>query len=69
MMRQAEVCFPKFPVKHIANRIIYLRKITRLDQRLFMSALLSKKALSPEEQNLVEQVYQGLSRGWIRVVE
>jgi hypothetical protein len=34
-----------------------------------MSAVLSKKFLSQEEQNLVEQVYQGLNRGWIRVVE
>jgi hypothetical protein len=34
-----------------------------------MSALLAKKSLSPEEQNLVEQVYQGLHRGWIKVVE
>ncbi|HEY9613611.1 hypothetical protein [Allocoleopsis sp.] len=46
-----------------------LRKITRIDQHLFMSALLSKKALSPEEKNLVEQVYQGLNKGWIKVVD
>jgi hypothetical protein len=68
-MRQTQVCFPKFPVHQVANRIIGLRKITRIDQHLFMSAVLSKKSLSPEEQNLVEQVYQGLHRGWIRVVE
>lgn len=68
-MRQAEICFPKFPVEHLANRIMCLRKITRIDQHLFMSALLSKKALSPEEQNLVEKVYQGLNKGWIKVVD
>jgi len=34
-----------------------------------MSALLSKKSLSPEEKNLVEKVYDGLSRGWIKVVD
>lgn len=68
-MRPTQVYFPRFPVTQIANRIIYLRKITRVDQQLFMSALLSKKSLSPEEENLVEQVYQGLSRGWIKVVE
>jgi hypothetical protein len=34
-----------------------------------MSALLSRKSLSQEEQNLVEQVYQDLNRGWIKVVE
>lgn len=68
-MKPIQVCFPKFPVKQVANRIIYLRKITRVDQQLFMSAVLSKKSLSPEEQNLVEQVYQGLNMGLIRVVE
>jgi hypothetical protein len=68
-MRQTQVYFPKFPIPQIANRIISVRKISRLDQQLFMSALLAKKSLSPEEQNLVEQVYQGLHRGWIKVVE
>lgn len=68
-MAPSQVCFPKFPVQHVANRIINLRKITRIDQHLFMSAVLSKKSLSPEEQNLVERVYDGLNRGWIRVVE
>jgi hypothetical protein len=68
-MKTAEICFPKFPVQHIASRIINLRKITRIDQQLFMSAVLSKKALSSEEQNLVEQVYRGLNNGWIRVVD
>ena len=68
-MSRPQVCFPKFPVNQVANRIIYLRKITRIDQHLFMSALLSKKNLSKEEQNLVEQVYQGLSKGWIKVAE
>lgn len=68
-MKSAQVCFPKFPIQHIANRIIRLRQITRIDQYLFMSAILSKRFLSPEEQNLVEQVYKGLNRGWIKVVE
>ncbi|GAB4185759.1 MAG: hypothetical protein Fur006_24520 [Coleofasciculaceae cyanobacterium] len=68
-MRQTQVCFPKFPVQQIANRIIYRRKISRIDQHLFMSALLSKKSLSSEEKNLVEKVYDGLSRGWIKVVD
>ncbi|HEY9666819.1 MAG TPA: hypothetical protein V6C91_08435 [Coleofasciculaceae cyanobacterium] len=68
-MRQTQICFPKFPVQQLATRIINLRKISRIDQHLFMSALLSKKALSPEEHNLVEQIYDGLHRGWIKVVE
>jgi hypothetical protein len=53
----------------VADRIISFRKITRIDQHLFMAAVLSKKSLSLEEKNLVEQIYQGLNRGWIRVTE
>ncbi len=68
-MRQTQIHFPKFPVEQVASRIINRRKITRIDQQLFMSALLSKKSLSPEEANLVERVYDGLNRGWIKVVE
>ncbi len=66
-MMSTKVCFPKFPVQQVANRIISLRKITWIDQQLFMSAVLSKKNLSSEEKNLVEQIYQDLNRGWIRV--
>ena len=68
-MKSTQICFPKFPVPQIANRIIGLRKITRIDQHLFMAAILGKKCLSPEEKTLVEEVYEGLSRGWIKVVE
>ncbi len=68
-MRSTQVCFPRFPVQQVAERIIYFRKITRIDQHLFMAAVLSKKSLSLEEQNLVEKIYQGLNRGWIRVTE
>lgn len=68
-MKSTQMCFPRFPIQQIAQRIIGMRQISRLDQRLFMSALLSKHSLSLEEQNLVEQIYQGLSLGWIRVVE
>ena len=68
-MKINQICFPKFPVEHIANRILSLRRITRIDQQLFMSSVLAKECLSPEEKNLVEQVYQGLSSGFIRVVD
>lgn len=68
-MQQTQVCLPQFPVQELANRIMHFRKITRLDQQLFMSALLSKDFLSPEEKKLVNEIYQGLNRGWIKAVE
>ncbi|AOY83871.1 MAG: hypothetical protein F6J90_37365 [Moorea sp. SIOASIH] len=68
-MKPSQVIFPKFPVKQIAKRIIHMRQITRIDQQLFMSALLAKASLSLEEQTLVQEIYDGLNRGLIRVVE
>ncbi|EGJ30158.1 MULTISPECIES: hypothetical protein [Moorena] len=68
-MKSFQVIFPKFPVKQIAKRIIHMRQITRIDQQLFMSALLAKASLSLEEQTLVQEIYDGLNRGLIRVVE
>ncbi|MEO8893767.1 MAG: hypothetical protein ABI417_19950 [Coleofasciculaceae cyanobacterium] len=66
-MKSTQVCFPKFPVQQVAHRIISLRKITWIDQQLFMSAALAKKTLSVEEETLVKQIYQGLHQGWIKV--
>lgn len=66
-MKSTQICFPKFPVQQVAHRIISLRKITWIDQQLFMSAALAKKTLSAEEETLVKQIYQGLNQGWIKV--
>ena len=68
-MKYSQVIFPKFPVQHIAKRIINMRQITRIDQQLFMSALLAKASLSLEEQILVQEIHDGVNRGLIRVVE
>jgi hypothetical protein len=56
-------------VREVINNIISHRSINRLDQKIFMSALLSKEKLSQEDQKMVDQVYQGLQSGLIRVVE
>ena len=56
-------------VREVIDNIISRRSINRLDQKIFMSALLSKEKLSQEDQKMVDQVYQGLQSGLIRVVE
>lgn len=68
-MEHSQSSSGKLPVQEIAVRIIDSRQITRSDQRLLMSSLLSSDALSPEEQNLVQQIYKDLRIGLIRVVE
>ncbi len=67
-MQYSQVGFQKLPLQQIAARIIDSRQITRNDQNILMSALLSKESLSSEEQNLVQQIYKDLKIGLIRVV-
>ncbi|HEY9709417.1 MAG TPA: hypothetical protein V6D48_14530 [Oculatellaceae cyanobacterium] len=67
-MQHSQIDFQKLPLQQIAAQIIDSRQITRADQNILMSALLSKESLSPEEQNLVQQIYKDLKIGLIRVV-
>ena len=67
-MQYSQTGFQKLPLQQIAARIIDSRQITRADQNILMSALLSKDSLSSEEQNLVQQIYKDLKMGLIRVV-
>ncbi|HEY9599188.1 MAG TPA: hypothetical protein V6D33_16100 [Cyanophyceae cyanobacterium] len=68
-MKQSQTESPKVVVHAIADRIIASRRITRTDQNILMSALLSSDTLTPEEQNLVQQIYKDLRLGLIRVTE
>lgn len=56
-------------VTELVERLLATRKMTRADQHQLMATLLSKNTLSPEEQAQVNRVYEGLRRGWIRVVD
>lgn len=67
-MQSPQIDFHKLPLQQIATRIIDSRQISRADQNILMSALLSKESLSSEEQNLVQQIYKDLKIGLIRVV-
>ncbi|HEY9652887.1 MAG TPA: hypothetical protein V6C95_19675 [Coleofasciculaceae cyanobacterium] len=68
-MNQSPIESPTVLVHAIADRIIASRRITRTDQNILMSALLSSDTLTPEEQNLVQQIYKDLRLGLIRVTE
>lgn len=63
------VCSPQLPVEMIVERIFETRRLTRADQQVFMSALLSKESLTPAEQIQIDRVFEGLRQGRIRVVE
>ncbi|UBF23563.1 hypothetical protein K9N68_17385 [Kovacikia minuta CCNUW1] len=52
-------------VHEVVDRILDSRKITRKDQHL----LLSLNILSPEERSLLNQVFDRLQMGLLRVVD
>lgn len=60
---------PSVSVEKLVNQIFSSRKITRHDQRLLMSLLLSKDTLSVEEHSYIDQVFERLRRGLIHVVD
>ncbi|MDF0555113.1 hypothetical protein [Kamptonema sp. UHCC 0994] len=56
-------------VEEVVKRIFINRKITRADQRRFMAAMMSKDALTVEEHEQIDRVFDGLRRGVLRVVD
>ena len=56
-------------VEEVVKRIFINRKITRADQRRFMTAMMSKDALTVEEHEQIDRVFDGLRRGVLRVVD
>lgn len=51
------------------ERILGARRLSREDQETFMALLLSKNNLSEKEQRQIDQVYEALRNGRIRVVD
>lgn len=68
-MKHSQIESPNVVVHAIADRIIVSRRISRTDQNILMSALLSSDTLTAEEQHLVQQIYKDLRMGLIRVTE
>lgn len=60
---------PQLPVEKIVERIFAFRQIGRLDQHLLMSAMLSKDKIAPSELDRVNEVFDALQRGLLKVVD
>ena len=52
-------------LQEVVSRIMSSRRITRFDQRI----LLSTRSLSGEEQRLINQVFDRLRTGFLKVVD
>lgn len=66
---QAQATLPKISLDKIVERIMAFRQISRIDQRLLMSSLLSKDSLSEQEQSNINRVFDALQRGLLKVVD
>ncbi|MFM7407658.1 MAG: hypothetical protein ACKO3K_13625 [Cuspidothrix sp.] len=53
----------------VLERIFSIRRITRQDQNLLMSTLLSKEELDEDERRQITRVFKGLRSGFIKVVD
>lgn len=68
-MMATQVYVPSTSVEQVVERMFKFRQITRIDQQLLMSALLSKEALEQSDRYLIKQVTDAIKNGMLRVVD
>lgn len=68
-MTARQSSFSRKTAKEVISDITSRHIINRADQKIFMSALLSKETLSQEDRIAIEKIYQGLQSGLIRVID
>lgn len=56
-------------LEKVLEHIFAIRRITRQDQQLLMSTLLSKEDLNEQERLQISRVFDALQRGLIKVVD
>lgn len=64
-----ETIFPQCTVEQLVHQIFVRRRISRMDQHLLMSLLLSKNALDPQDRNSIDRVFYALKTGSLQVVD
>jgi transcriptional regulator CtsR len=55
--------------EELISQILQSRKITRKDQHRLMSTLLSQDLLGEKERILIDQVFDGVRKGFLKVVD
>ncbi|AFY33514.1 hypothetical protein [Calothrix sp. PCC 7507] len=53
----------------VLEHIFAIRRITRRDQQLLMSTLLSKEGLNEQERLQISKVFDAVQRGLLKVVD
>lgn len=60
---------PRVAVEQLVDRIFVFRQITRLDQKLLMSTLLSKESLNEADYIQINRVLEAVRNGRLKVVD
>ncbi len=58
--------FSSQSLEQLVSQILATRRISRMDQELLMT-LLNKDVIEPQEHDLVNQVFEALQQGRLRV--
>lgn len=56
-------------IEQMVNKITASGRISRSDQQLFMTTLLSKKIINAKEEAMINKVFELLRAGRLRVVD
>jgi transcriptional regulator CtsR len=56
-------------VQQLVNNIFKTHRLSRADQKVLMSFLLSKDLITGEENNLINSVFDAIRQGKIRVCD
>ena len=60
---------PNISLETIVEWIFSSRQISRIHQKLLMSVQLSNNLISDAEKQLLDRVFEGLERGFLKVVD
>ncbi len=66
---QANLDFPKGNISHIVDRVLSSRRLTRADQQQFMMAMLASDSVDHAERSRINQVFDALQRGFLKIVD
>ena len=55
--------------EELVSQIVQSRKITRKDQHRLMSSLLSQNSLGEKDRILIDKVFDGVRKGFLKVVD
>lgn len=59
----------QFDLEQLINRIFKFRQITRLDQQLLMSILLTKDEITEDDNDKINRVFDAVRSGRLQVVD